>query len=119
MHPVVRTVLQRLGLGLVTLFLVSIIIFSSVELLPGDFAKAILGQAATPETVAAFQKEIGLDKPPVERYLTWIRGVVQGDFGFSFASAAESRRAVADLIAPRLYNTLFLAVMTAVIAVSL
>src|SRR5690606_10547061 len=54
MHPVLRTVLQRLGLGLLTLFIVSTIIFSSIELLPGDFAAAILGQSATPETVAAF-----------------------------------------------------------------
>lgn len=67
MHPVVLTVLQRLGLGLVTLFFVSIIIFSAVEMLPGDFARAILGQSATPETVAAFQREIGLDRPPVVR----------------------------------------------------
>lgn len=117
MHPVLRTVLQRLGLGLVTLFVVSIIIFSSIELLPGDFARAILGQAATPETVAAFQREIGLDKPPVERYFSWIANVLQGDFGQSFASRVGYRRAVADLIAPRLYNTLFLATMTAIIAV--
>ena len=53
MHPVLRTVLQRLGLGLLTLFIVSIVIFMSLELLPGGFAEAILGQGATPETVAA------------------------------------------------------------------
>ncbi len=119
MHPVLRTVLQRLGLGLVTLFVVSIIIFSAIEMLPGDFAKAILGQAATPETVAAFQKEIGLDKPPVERYVSWVGSVLQGDFGSSFASRVGYRRTVAELIAPRLYNTLFLATMTAIIAVPL
>lgn len=119
MHPVLRTVLQRLGLGLVTLFVVSIIIFSAIELLPGDFAKAILGQAATPETVAAFQRELGLDKPAVVRYFDWIAGVLQGDFGSSFASRIGYRRTVAELIAPRLYNTLFLAAMTAAIAVPL
>jgi peptide/nickel transport system permease protein len=119
MHPVLRTVLQRLGLGLVTLFVVSIIIFSSIELLPGDFAKAILGQAATPETVAAFQRELGLDKPAVVRYFEWIAGVLQGDFGSSFASRVGYRRTVAELIAPRLFNTLFLATMTAIIAVPL
>jgi peptide/nickel transport system permease protein len=84
MHPVLKTVLQRLGLGLVTLFVVSIVIFAAIEMLPGDFAKAILGQAATPETVAAFQKEIGLDKPPHVRYLNWIGGILHGDFGASF-----------------------------------
>ncbi|HKQ94689.1 MAG TPA: ABC transporter permease, partial [Aestuariivirgaceae bacterium] len=78
MHPVLRTVLQRLALGLVTLFIVSVVIFSAIEMLPGNFARAILGQAATPETVAAFEKEIGIDKPPVVRYFQWIGGVVQG-----------------------------------------
>jgi len=117
MHPILRTVLQRLGLGILTLFIVSVVIFSLIEMLPGDFAKRILGQAATPETVAAFQKEIGLDKPPVERYVTWVGNVVRGDFGNSFASRIGYRRTVADLIAPRLTNTLFLASMTAIIAV--
>ena len=86
MSPIVKTVLQRLGLGVLTLFAVSIIIFFTVTMLPGDFAQAILGQAATPETVAAFDREIGLDRPPVERYLNWLGGVLQGDFGNSFAS---------------------------------
>ena len=78
MHPVLATVLQRLGLGLATLFAVSVIIFISIEMLPGDFGQAVLGQAALPETVAAFRKELGLDKPPHIRYFDWIAGVVQG-----------------------------------------
>ncbi|MGX9178265.1 ABC transporter permease [Mesorhizobium sp. BHbdii] len=119
MNPVVRTVLQRLGLGLITLFIVSIIIFSAIAMLPGDFAKAMLGQSATPETLAAFQREIGIDRPPVERYFAWVGQIVQGDFGSSFASRTGYRRTVAEIIAPRLYNTLFLAVMTALIAVPL
>jgi peptide/nickel transport system permease protein len=119
MHPVVRTVLQRLGLGLVTLFIVSMVIFAAIELLPGDFARSILGQAATPETVAAFQKEIGLDKPPLIRYFDWIGGVMQGDFGASFSARGDYRRQVIDIIGPRLKNTLFLAAVTALIAVPL
>ena len=119
MHPLLRTVLQRLGLGLITLFVVSLIIFSAIEFLPGDFARAILGQAATPETVEAFEKEIGLDKPAPERYLHWIGGVLQGDFGSSFSSRVGFRRTVLDIIAPRLRNTLFLAGLTALIAVPL
>jgi peptide/nickel transport system permease protein len=119
MHPVLRTVLQRLGLGLLTLFIVSIIIFSSIELLPGDFAAAILGQSATPETVAAFQRELGLDRPAPVRYVEWIGGVLQGDFGSSFASSIGYRRTVAELITPRLLNTLYLAAMTAAVAVPL
>lgn len=120
MHPVLRTVLQRLGLGLLTLFIVSVVIFSSLELLPGGFAEAILGQSATPETVAAFNREIGLDRPAVVRYLEWIGGVVTGNFGYSYAGFGGSiKRSVTDLIAPRLYNTFFLAIMSALIAVPL
>jgi peptide/nickel transport system permease protein len=58
-HPVTKTVLVRLGYGLLTLFLVSVVIFSAIEFLPGDFTQAILGQLATPETIAAFRKELG------------------------------------------------------------
>ena len=123
MHPVLATVLQRLGLGLATLFAVSVIIFISIEMLPGDFGQAVLGQAALPETVAAFRKELGLDKPPHIRYFDWIAGVVQGDLGTSFsgraASGQDRSREVAELIAPRLQNTLFLAGITALVSVPL
>jgi peptide/nickel transport system permease protein len=120
MHPVLRTVLQRLGLGLLTLFIVSIVIFMSLELLPGGFAEAILGQGATPETVAAFNKEIGLDRPAYVRYVEWIAGVLRGDFGYSYAGLGGSiKRSVTEMIAPRLYNTFFLAIVTAIFAVPL
>lgn len=123
MHPVITTVLQRLGLGLLTLFVVSMIIFSSIEFLPGDFGEAILGQAALPETVEAFRKELGLDLPMYQRYFDWLGGVLTGDMGNSFSgrasSGADRSRAVAELIAPRLNNTLFLAGMAAIIAVPL
>ena len=123
MHPIVTTVIQRLFLGIATLFVVSIIIFSSIEMLPGDFGQAVLGQAATEETVAAFRKELGLDKPAYIRYFDWVAGVIQGDLGTSFsgraASGVDRSRPVAELIAPRLWNTLFLAGMTAIIAVPL
>lgn len=120
MHPIVRTVLQRLGLGLLTLFIVSVVIFSSLELLPGGFAEAILGQGATPETVAAFNKEIGVDRPATVRYFEWIGGVLTGNFGYSYAGLGGTiKRSVSELIAPRLYNTFFLAILTAVFAVPL
>ncbi|MEM9247764.1 MAG: ABC transporter permease [Pseudomonadota bacterium] len=123
MHPVLTIVLQRLALGLMTLFFVSLIIFMSIELLPGDFTQAVLGQAATEETVAAFRRELGLDQPAYVRYLDWIGGVLRGDFGTSFsgraASGVDRSREVVELIGPRLWNTLFLAGMTALIAVPL
>ena len=123
MHPIVVTVMQRLGLGLMTLGFVSIIIFSSIEMLPGDFGEAVLGQAATEETVAAFRRELGLDKPAYLRYYDWITSAMTGDLGTSFsgrdASGVDRSRPVIDLIAPRLWNTLFLAGMTALVAVPL
>ena len=122
MHPIFLTILNRILLGMFTLFIVSIIIFCSIELLPGDFTQAVLGQSALPETVAAFRKELGLDKPAILRYFDWIIGVLQGDFGSSFSGrvsevGSNRNREVIDLIAPRLSNTLFLAGITAIIAV--
>ena len=121
LHPIILIVLQRLALGLMTLLLVSVIIFSGIELLPGDFGEAVLGQAATEETVAAFRNELGLDKPAYLRYFDWVGSVLTGDLGTSFSGRASSgidrSRAVVDLIGPRLWNTLFLAGMTAIIAV--
>ena len=117
------TVLKRLALGFFFFFVVSAIIFSSISLLPGDFGEAVLGQAATEETVAAFRRELGLDKPAPVRYFEWVRSALKGDFGTSFsgraASGVDRSRSVAELIAPRLKNTLFLAGVTAVVAVPL
>jgi len=115
MSHVWKMVAQRLALGLLTLFVISLIIFGAVELLPGDLAQSVLGQSATPETLAAFRRELGLDLPAHERYLSWLGGVLQGDFGNSLAN----RRPIADLIAVRFSNTLFLALYAAAISVPL
>jgi peptide/nickel transport system permease protein len=64
--------LKRIGLGLVTLWVISLLIFAGVEALPGDLAEAVLGQGATPETVASFRKELKLDLPPHVRYAAWL-----------------------------------------------
>ena len=123
MHPIVITVLQRILLGLLSLFFVSLIIFSAIEMLPGDFGEAILGQKALPETVAAFRRELGLDQPAYIRYLDWAGGMLTGDFGQSFSgrnsSGMDRSRTVMDLLDERLKNTLFLATMTAIVAVPL
>lgn len=115
MSHVWKMVAQRLALGLLTLFVISLIIFGAVELLPGDLAQSVLGQSATPETLAAFRRELGLDLPAHERYLSWLGGVLHGDFGTSLAN----RRPIADLIAVRFSNTLFLALYAAAISVPL
>jgi peptide/nickel transport system permease protein len=115
MLQILKLVAQRLALGLLTLFMISLIIFLCVEMLPGNFSEAILGQAATPETVAAFNRELGLDLPPHERYVTWLLNMMQGDFGRSLAS----KREISELLGYRLENTLFLATVAAVIAIPL
>ncbi len=106
-------VAKRLMLGLVTLIVVSLLIFLGVELLPGDVTEAILGQSALPETVEAFRRELKLDLPPHIRYFAWMGDFFQGDFGNSLANG----RPVADLIGWRFANTIFLATAAAVVAV--
>ena len=108
-------VAQRLGLGLLTLLVVSFIIFLAVEALPGDLAQALLGQAATEETVEAIRRELGLDLPWYQRYIEWLWGMLQGDMGTSLANQRE----ISELIGGRLGNTLSLAALAAIIAVPL
>lgn len=115
MQPIWIMIARRLGLGLVTLFVISLLIFAAVEMLPGDIAEEILGQSATAETVAAFRRELGLDMPAYQRYLAWLGGILQGDFGNSLANG----RPISDLISGRLSNTLFLALYAAAISVPL
>jgi peptide/nickel transport system permease protein len=110
-----RLIAQRLGLGLITLWAASVLIFAGTEVLPGDLATAILQNSATPESLAEMRKELGLDKPAVVRYGEWLGGVAVGDFGHSLAS----HRDVVQEIAPRLKNTVILAAYAAVIAVPL
>ena len=95
-------------------------------MLPGDFAEAILGQGATPEAVASIRRDLGLDQHPVVRYFDWLSGALKGDLGNSFAQAnfasfvgddSGVRVSVAQQIAPRFANTMFLAGVTAAIAV--
>ncbi|WP_234840125.1 ABC transporter permease [Sinorhizobium meliloti] len=120
MHAILTTIFERLAMAVITLLIVSVLIFSSVALLPGDFAKAVLGQSATtPATVTAFEQQIGLDRPATERYFNWLAGAVRGDFGNSFASRPGAERRVIDIIGPRLRNTLTLAGLTAAIAIPL
>jgi peptide/nickel transport system permease protein len=112
MRMVAGIVASRLLFGLLTLFVISLLVFFSVELLPGDLAQAVLGQSATPEAVAAFRHDLGLDLPAHVRYLMWLSHTLHGDFGTSLANG----RPIAELVGERLGNTLFLAIVTACIA---
>ncbi len=106
---------KRLAFGFLTLFVISLIISLGMELLPGDLAEAILGQSATPETVAAFRRELGLDQSAPQRYLQWLWGILRGDLGASLAN----QRDIAELIGARLGNTVFLASVAAAMSVPL
>ncbi len=124
MGSVPRIILQRLLLGLLTLLVVSIVIFTAVNMLPGDFAQAVLGQGATEEAIRSIRRDLGLDEPFVARYFLWLAGMVRGDLGISFSQlnfqstlGGTQLKTVAEQIAPRFYNTMFLAGVTAAISV--
>jgi peptide/nickel transport system permease protein len=113
MKDIITMVAKRLGLGALTIIVISVLIFLGIEALPGDVATAILGQEATPETVAAFRKELKLDLAPHVRYFAWLGDFMKGDLGKSLAN----KRPIADLIGWRFANTIFLASTAAVISV--
>ena len=98
MGDLASLIVKRLGLGLVTLLVVSILIFFAVELLPGDIAQAVLGQGATEETVAAMREQLGLDRPAPIRYLDWLAGAVTGDFGVSLVSGERVSAAISTRV---------------------
>jgi peptide/nickel transport system permease protein len=112
---ILKVIAQRIALGFLTLFTISLLITFGVELLPGDLAESILGQGATPETVKVFRTELGLDKPAHLRYLNWLGGIVTGDLGVSLAS----KREISELVGIRIANTIFLGGFAATIAVPL
>ena len=110
-----RLILSRVALGLITLLAVSLLIFLATEVLPGDVASAVLGQGATPETLAVFRHELGLDRPAYVRYLEWLFNALRGDFGV----ALTNKRDIVASISPKFDNTMFLAGYAALIAVPL
>lgn len=113
--PIVKLVAQRIALGILLLLAVSVLIFAGTQILPGDVAQAILGQAATPESLANLREQLGLNDPAFIRYFRWLGGVVTGDLGTAMSSGQD----IATSIKGRLWNTLFLAFWAAVVAVPL
>jgi peptide/nickel transport system permease protein len=107
-----RFVVRRLVLSIPILLLVSIMVFGLIHLIPGDPARVILGQEATPEAIAGLRRELGLDRPLVIQYLTWLGNVLRGDLGRSLAD----RTPVIDQIKLRLPITLELTIGTFIVA---
>lgn len=110
-----RLIAQRLALGVALLWAASILIFAGTMILPGDVAQSILGQSATPETLANLRAELGLNDPPVVRYFAWLGAALTGDLGTALTNGQD----IAESMIRRLGNTLFLAGTAAVIAVPL
>ncbi|MEQ6249301.1 ABC transporter permease [Sulfitobacter sp. HNIBRBA3233] len=101
----VRYILKRTLSLILSLAVASLVIFAAIEIAPGDPASFMLGMNAQPETLAALRSELGLDTTKVERYLTWVSGMLVGDFGTSYTY----RTPVADMVAQRLWVSLPLA----------
>ncbi|GGR13193.1 MULTISPECIES: ABC transporter permease [Agromyces] len=110
-----RFIFRRLLSLLPVLFVVSVVIFSLIHLTPGDPARAILGQNATNEQVAALRESMGLDRPLVEQYLGWVGGVLTGDFGDSYFLRKSVTEAIGDNAVP----TIQLAVIAIIVAIVL
>jgi peptide/nickel transport system permease protein len=110
-----RFVLRRLLLGLLVLWLVSIVVFAATQALPGDPARAILGRTATPASLAALREELGLNRPVLAQYGDWIGGLLTGDLGTSLAA----RQPVSQLLGDRLVNTAFLVLCAGLISIPL
>lgn len=111
----VKLVAQRIALGLLLLLAVSVVIFVGTEALPGDVASAILGQSATPESLANLREELGLNEPALSRYFQWLGGALTGDLGVALTNGQP----IAQAIGQRMGNTLFLAGCAAAISVPL
>jgi peptide/nickel transport system permease protein len=118
---VLGLVARRLAGALVTLLVLSVVLFAMLQALPGDPATAMLGQRATPQLVRQVKHDFGLDKPVPEQYLHWLGGAVHGDLGYSLASTGTgegiSGVKVTSIIGQGLKVTVPLAVLGMVFAV--
>lgn len=100
-------ILRRLGFVLLSMLIASLIVFAATQIIPGDITSVILGQFATEEAKAHLREELGLNRPLIVQYLSWLWSFIQGDWGTSTAMHVPVR----PLVVSRLYNTLILAAM--------
>ena len=112
-HPMLRYLFRRLGSLLATLLVASLVIFLLIEVVPGDPASYMLGMNAQPDTIAALRSELGLDQSKAARYLSWVSGMLQGDFGQSYTY----RSPVVDMVIDRLWISLPLAVYALLLSI--
>jgi len=110
-----KFILKRILLGLLTLFLVSLVVFAATQALPGNAATAILGRDATPARVAALTRQLHLNESAFSQYTHWLGNVLHGNLGIS----AATQEAVTHYISGRLANSAFLVLVSALIAIPL
>jgi peptide/nickel transport system permease protein len=110
-----RLVIERILLSLLTLLLVSLVIFFMLEILPGDVASRVLGRDATPESLAVLRLRLHLGDPAPLRYGRWLGNLLTAHLGNSLVSD----RPVADILAPRIFNTVLLSLYAFIIYIPL
>jgi peptide/nickel transport system permease protein len=110
-----RFLAKRIGLGLITLWLLSVIVFFSAQVLPGDVGRRVLGPFASQQAVDSLNHQLGTDRPLLTQYWDWISGFVRGDMGTS----STNKQPVSDIIWPALGHSLKLAVLAFIIVVPL
>ena len=109
-----RYILWRIAVMIPTLLIISALVFTIIELPPGDYFESYIaelqaaGEGANVEQIEALRKEYGFDKPPVLRYFLWLAGMFQGDFGYSF----EYQLPVTDVVGDRLWLTVLVSFVT-------
>lgn len=110
-RPILSLIWRRLAQGVLTLTVVSVLVFWATQLLPGNAANAVLGKNATPETLRALQAQLGLDKPVLEQYLSWLLHLITGRPGNSLVSSEP----VVALTSDRLLNSAALVLVAGVL----
>lgn len=110
-----RFLLRRIVLGLLTLVLVSIVVFAATQALPGNTAEAILGRNATPARVAALSRQLHLNESAFSQYIHWLGDIFKGNLGIS----AATQQSVAHFISGRILNSAFLVLVSAIVAIPL
>jgi peptide/nickel transport system permease protein len=110
-----KQLLRRVGLGILTLWLVSLVVFAAVIALPGDAATAILGKEATPDRVAALREQLHLNESVISQYTHWFGGILTGDLG----NSAATQQPVSQLLSDRVGNSAFLVIVSSLIAIPL
>jgi peptide/nickel transport system permease protein len=110
-----KFILRRVAFGVLTLFVVSVVVFALTQALPSDPAQRILGREATEESLAAKRAELGFDQPAVEQYTDWLGGLLTGDPGNSYSNGQP----IMDFLGDRIFNSLFLMGLAALVSIPL